>query len=241
MSWLRIVHETTYRYDEPVAFGPHRLVLRPREGHDIRVEEMMLDIAPSYDAEWSRDVFGNSVVTLHFSAEADTLRIVNTLLLRRTGDFPRRTDRPLQPPAYPLSFTETERTLVDAYRVPAFPGDTAGLLEWVRSRIALESFNDAEALAAAVNQNVRAVVAYQRRQEKGVQSPAETLRLGSGSCRDMATLLMECWRALGFPARFASGYLDCHASHEGHASTHAWAEAYLPEVGWWDSIPRSGI
>ena len=44
MSWLRIIHETTYSYKAAVRFGPHRLVLRPREGHDVRVEEMRLEI-----------------------------------------------------------------------------------------------------------------------------------------------------------------------------------------------------
>jgi hypothetical protein len=47
MSRLRIIHETNYCYKEAVRFGPHRLILRPREGHDVRVEEMRLEISPS--------------------------------------------------------------------------------------------------------------------------------------------------------------------------------------------------
>ena len=91
-----------------------------------------------------------------------------------------------------------------------------------------------------MNQKVRRAIGYRRREEKGVQSPGETLAVGSGSCRDLAALVLECWRALGFPARFASGYLHCAASEAGRASSHAWAEVYLPEVGWIGFNPTLG-
>ena len=56
----------------------------------------------------------------------------------------------------------------------------------------------------------------------------------------MATLMLEALRTLGLPARFASGYLDCAASEAGRASTHAWAEAYLPQIGWTGYDPMLG-
>ncbi len=80
MSWLKISHETTYRYAKPVRFGPHRLVLRPREGHDVRVVEMRLTIDPVAEVEWSRDLFGNSVATAHFPDPAEQLRIRSDVL-----------------------------------------------------------------------------------------------------------------------------------------------------------------
>lgn len=240
MSCLRIVHETTYRYTKPVQFGPHRLILRPREGHDLRVEEMALQISPDYDLEWSRDVFGNSVATAYFFAPSEVLSIKSTLLLKQTGGFPRRSDRPVQRPKYPLQFSQIEDTIAAAYRRSTFPEDAAGVAEWVRGEIDPSSYAEAETLAAAVNQKVRQTIGYRRREETGVQSPCETLASGSGSCRDLAALVLECWRALGFPARFASGYLDCAASEAGRASTHAWAEVYLPEVGWIGFDPTLG-
>lgn len=240
MSWLRIVHETTYRYTEAVRFGPHRLVLRPREGHDLRVEEMRLELEPEYDLEWSRDVFGNSVATAFFFAPSETLRIKNTLLLHQARDFPRRTDRPVARPCYPLQFSPIEEKVAGAYRASTFPDDMARVGDWLRGEIDPGTYDEAETLAAAVNRKVRKAIGYRRREEKGVQSPGETLANGSGSCRDLATLVLECWRVLGFPARFASGYLDCAASEAGRASTHAWAEAYLPEVGWVGFDPTLG-
>ena len=74
----------------------------------------------------------------------------------------------------------------------------------------------------------------------GVQTPATTLSLGSGSCRDVATLMMETLRHLGIAARFASGYLDCQATRAARGSTHAWTEVYFPELGWRGFDPTTG-
>ena len=73
-----------------------------------------------------------------------------------------------------------------------------------------------------------------------MQGPALTLDLKSGSCRDLATLMMEAARHLGVAARFASGYLHGSASLAGRASTHAWAEVYLPTLGWRGFDPTIG-
>ena len=94
MSWLRIIHETVYRYGTAVRFGPHRLVLRPREGHDVQVKEMRLEIAPEFELEWSRDVFGNSVATAYFLSPADHLRIRSEVIVQQTAPFPLRSVRP---------------------------------------------------------------------------------------------------------------------------------------------------
>jgi transglutaminase-like putative cysteine protease len=91
-----------------------------------------------------------------------------------------------------------------------------------------------------IARTIRDTIQYQRRDARGVQTPSETLAASSGSCRDMATLMLESLRVIGLPARFASGYLDCPASEAGRASTHAWAEAYLPEIGWTGYDPTLG-
>ena len=77
--------------------------------------------------------------------------------------------------------------------------------------------------------------------------PVETLRLGHGSCRDFAMLMIEAARSLGFAARFASGYLAVplddpkeFTSGSARGSTHAWAQIYLPGTGWTDFDPTIG-
>ena len=240
MNRLRIIHETTYSYKTPVRFGPHRLVLRPREGHDVRVEEMRLEIAPEFELEWSRDLFGNSVATAYLMMRADHLRIRSEVLLQQTKPFPLHSARPSTLVPFPIEFSEQESAMESAYLATTFPDDVARVKKWVHGAIDLGAGGGAEGVVAAVTQAIRHTIAYRRRETKGVQTPTETLAEGSGSCRDMATLLLEALRALGLPARFASGYLDCAASEAGRASTHAWAEAYSPEIGWMGYDPTLG-
>ena len=87
---------------------------------------------------------------------------------------------------------------------------------------------------------VHSAIAYRRRFERGVQTPRDTLRAASGSCRDMATLMMDAARVLGVASRFASGYEHSSATRAGRASTHAWTECYLPGLGWRGFDPTSG-
>jgi transglutaminase-like putative cysteine protease len=240
MSWLRIIHETTYRYKRLVRFGPHRLILRPREGHDVRVEEMRLEISPEFELEWSRDVFGNSVATAYLLSAADTLRIRSEVVLRQNSPFPLHSARPGNPVQFPVEFSGFETKVAAAYQATTYPDDVPEVSEWVHATCPLVNVRTAEEVVSAIGQTIRQAIKYRRRETKGVQSPAETLSTGSGSCRDLATLMLEALRVLGFPARFASGYLDCAASEAGRASTHAWAEAYLPEIGWTGFDPTIG-
>lgn len=92
----------------------------------------------------------------------------------------------------------------------------------------------------ALCQIIHGAFRYMKRTEKGVQAPAGTLDLGTGSCRDLATLMMEAARVSGVASRFVSGYLHGSASMAGHASTHAWTEVYLPTLGWRGFDPTIG-
>jgi len=240
MSRLRIIHETIYSYKEAVRFGPHRLVLRPREGHDARVEEMRLEISPEFELEWSRDLFGNSVATVHILSPADQLRIRSEVVLQQTAPFPLRGSRPAMMVGYPVEFTDMELAVASAYLATTHPDDVLAVKDWIGKTINVGAFRGAESVVAAVASAIPRAIKYRRREAKGVQTPTQTLAEGLGSCRDMAALMLESLRALGLPARFASGYLDCTASQVGHASTHAWAEAYLPEIGWTGYDPMLG-
>jgi transglutaminase-like putative cysteine protease len=236
---LHIQHVTSYTYQRAVTLHRHRLVLRPREGHDLRVERMQLELAPAHHLEWVRDVFGNSIALVDWLEPADALRIVSDVVLERLSPFPARDlHEPWRVP-FPPRYDPLEATIVAVYSEPVYATDVATVLEWLRAVPDGDPL-DAEGAMLALCRCVFTTVRYLRRMEKGVQTPAQTLALGSGSCRDMATLLMEAARLSGVAARFASGYLHGRASLAGEASTHALAEVYLPTLGWRGFDPTIG-
>ena len=100
-------------------------------------------------------------------------------------------------------------------------------------------------LLLAMTRGIKEECRYLRRIEKGVQSPGETLRQRSGSCRDFAVLMMEAARSLGLAARFVSGYIFVpdggRGAVVGGGATHAWMQAYLPGAGWVDFDPTNDI
>lgn len=229
-----------YTYARPVPLGRHRLVLRPREGHDLRIESMDLAIAPRHRLTWARDVFGNSIAIVDFLEEASTLSIASHVIVDRTPPFPvEEPHEPCQVP-FPVKYDLLETTMTAAYEALAYPDDLEAVHDWLTRVLPDPDPFDAEGTVHALGHAIRREIEYQRRSEKGVQTPAQTLRRQRGSCRDMATLMMDAARVLGMAARFASGYLDCPASIAGRASTHAWAEIYLPILGWRGFDPTLG-
>jgi transglutaminase-like putative cysteine protease len=237
---LRIVHRTHYWYAQPVSFEIHRLVIRPREGHDLRVEHLDLSITPRAHVAWTRDIFGNSIARVHFLERGMELRFDMNVVVRRFFDpgsppHPAHSENP-----YPLVYDPLEQGIVSGYLTPVFHEDGPSLRAWITTLPGPGRFPNTEAFVLGLAGIIHERFRYERRETKGVQSPATTLSIGSGSCRDFATLMMETLRHLGIAARFASGYLDCPSAREARGSTHAWTEVYFPELGWRGFDPTSG-
>jgi transglutaminase-like putative cysteine protease len=243
MKLLTVRHATTYRYDAPVIFGQHRLMLRPRDSHDLRLVGAELRLSPPGKVLWLHDVFSNSVALVDFEEPADSLTIVSTLSIERYPN--RRLDFPISPEAenYPFMHSANERSDLGRLRERHYPdrGETEG---WARQFI-LEQPTNTFNLLARMNGAMRGSFKYNAREEEGTQAPHETLATRSGTCRDYALLFIEAARSLGFGARFVSGYLydpalDGGAAVQGAGATHAWTEIYLPGAGWVEFDPTNG-
>jgi transglutaminase-like putative cysteine protease len=245
MKLLTVRHATTYRYSAPVMFGQHRLMLRPRDSHDLRIVEASLTLSPPGRIRWMHDVFHNSVALVDFDESAAELSITSLLVMERYALA--KPDFPIAPEAesYPFMHSADDRTDLGRLREPQYP-DPGGIVDdWARQFI-LETPTNTFNLLARMNAAIRGSFAYRAREEEGTQTPLETIERKSGTCRDFALLFIEAARRLGFGARFVSGYLydpalDGGEVVQGAGATHAWADIYLPGAGWVEFDPTNAL
>src|SRR4051812_38159360 len=247
MKILTVHHATTYRYREPVTFGEHRLLIRPRDSHDLRMLRSELIISPPGTVRWLHDVFGNSVAIVDFAEPAAALSVTSNLTLERYA-----LERPAfaitaEAATYPFVYSSNDRTDLGRLLEQHYP-DPSGVVNTWAQEFAPEKGIDTIELLASMNAAIKRDFAYAARDTEGTQSPVETLERRAGTCRDFALLLIEAVRCLGFCARFVTGYLFDPKldgaggdAMQGSAATHAWADIYLPGAGWVEYDPTNGL
>jgi transglutaminase-like putative cysteine protease len=240
MDRYQIVHRTVYTYSGPVQLGSHALRLRPREGHDLRIESSKITIQPEASLRWHREVEDNSVAMASFAVPAELLLIESSLIIQQYDQEPLDFLVEEYAVSYPFAYAPEDRPVLDAYLL-AVPAPQAGTLaQWTSTVWQPGEVIESYALLQRLNLTIHELVSYRQREEPGVQTPAETLASASGSCRDLAFLFMEAAKLLGFAARFVSGYsCTAHAADDA-GSTHAWAEVFLPGAGWKGFDPTRG-
>ena len=242
---LTVHHVTIYRYKQPVALGEHRMMLRPRDSYDQMLIEAKLDITPEpAELRWVHDVFDNCVAIARFAGRTTELRVDSTVRLEHAPTIAPEFQIEDYACTYPFSYGAAEapdllRSIERQYLDAGHATD-----DWARGFLNRQGRTDTRDMLAAMTLAIKQRFTYVQRPETGTQDPVETLRLGSGSCRDFAVLMIEGVRSLGLAARFASGYLYVPSRGSGlvgGGATHAWVEVYLPGAGWLEFDPTNGI
>jgi len=213
----------------------------PRDSHNQRVIEARLEITPEPKSlKLVQDAFGNHVGIARFSGRSRELCFESTVRLEHS---------PLDTADLDLEdAARTFRSSIALTRCRTSPAASTAINPIRGTRLATGLVNSCPSVGrlafralTRLSQGINHGFRYRRREAKGIQPPVETLRLGHGSCRDFAVLLIDAARSLGFAARFASGYLAVPlddpkepARDSARGSTHAWAQIYLPGTGWID-------
>ncbi|WP_036257453.1 DUF2126 domain-containing protein [Methylocapsa aurea] len=244
-----IHHVTHYKYDRPVALGPQTIRLRPAPHCRTKVLGYSLKLTPgNHFVNWQQDPHGNWQARFVFPEKVTELKIEVDLTAELAvfnpfdffiepyaEQFPFAYEASLGAELAPYLAAEPLGARLAAY-IAALPQGPIHIVTFLVD------------LNARLQQSIRYVI----RMEPGVQTPEETLDLGSGSCRDSAWALVQMLRHLGLAARFVSGYLiqlradiepveGPKGTQHDFTDLHAWAEVYLPGAGWIGMDATSGL
>lgn len=242
-------HVTCYDYDQLVELGPQVVRLRPAPHCKSNVLSYSIKVEPeSHFLNWQQDPFSNYLARLVFPKPTKRFKVTIDLIVEMSVYNP--FDFFLEPSAekYPFKYSPELKKELSPYRVK---GTLTPLLKNYLASVDRSICNTSDFLVR-INQQLSQDIRYLIRMEPGVQTPEQTLDLGSGSCRDSSWLLVNLLRHCGLAARFVSGYLiqltpDVKAL-DGPSGTqvdftdlHAWCEVYLPGAGWVGLDPTSGL
>lgn len=225
-------------------------MLRPRESYDQHLLDAALVIDPEpVEVRWLQDVFGNAVAIARFDRQATRLAIDSQVRLRHDPADVSQVDIEAYARVYPFTYSSEEmpdllRSIERQHHDPQRQID-----RWARRFVDPSGRTPTLAMLTDMTRAIRAEFTYVPRAEKGTQSPIETLARRKGTCRDYAMLMIEAVRALGFAARFVSGYVYnprpigglAGTRRVGGGNTHAWVRVYLPGSGWVEFDPTNGI
>ncbi len=234
-----IVHTTTYRFSRSVYLEPHVFRLRPRCDAAQRLQyfEFLIDPKSAGLSEYL-DLEGNCVARAWFTGVGDSLSVtarsgVETL---RENPF----DYIFGEPAadrLPMAYASELDLLLAPYRLRE---DADASVAGFAASVADEADGRPLSVLAALNRRIFQMCQVMPRDEGAPLLPRVTLAERRGACRDLAVLFVDVCRALGFAARFVSGYQLGDPSKETQ-DLHAWAEVYIPGGGWRGYDPTNGL
>ncbi len=246
---VAIHHKTVYKFDRLVSLSPHQIRLRPAPHTRTPVHQYSIKVEPKkHYLNWQQDPFGNYVGRYVFEEKTRELVIEVDIVVDMVTINPFDFFVEDSAKSYPFKYDkQTSKELT-----PYFECVESGplLMEWLKQ--VPKKAERIEDFLVELNMLLHQHLGYVVRLEPGIQTCEETLRLGKGSCRDDAWLLVQILRHLGLAARFVSGYLvqltadvksldGPSGPEEDFTDLHAWTEVYIPGAGWIGLDPTSGL
>jgi transglutaminase-like putative cysteine protease len=228
MMLIRVEHTTEYVYSEPLVASTQYLRVTPLSGRTQVVESWKVTAPGAVLHQWY-DQYGNCCHTLTVAQPVTELAIKVSGLVRTRDTNGVVGVAPAELP-FGLYLRETSYTVCS--------GPIRAYASRFRSKVSRNRIEALHEIMLAIADDV----AYTKGETHVHTTGAEALEQGSGVCQDHAHIFCAVCRSLGIPARYVSGYLSHGAGDEAHASSHAWADAYVEDLGWvsFDPSNRTG-
>jgi len=222
---IRIDHATTYAYDRAARFIIQTLRLTPRSSEAQQVRHWRVETNVDARLRKAEDAFGNIVHALYTEqpTQSLTVRVSGEVVTTETAGVVPAGQETLSPLVFlrDTALTRPDKLIaVFASEFSAYP-----------------PLDRMHRLMAAIQGSVEF--------EVGVTTPthtaAEVLALGRGVCQDHAHVFIACARHMGVPARYVSGHLLRRDGLDDQEAAHAWAEAWIEDLGWVGFDVANGI
>jgi len=221
---IRVRHATTYAYEQPAHGVIQALRVTPVEHEGQQVLTWRVDVDVDGLMRETRDAFGNVLHLFYADGPVTqlTVRVTGEVEVRETHGVVRGAAEPLPPATFlrPTPLTEADAALA-AWAEAITAADTLSRLHRLMRELAGRMRFDAAATGVET-------------------SAAEAFREGHGVCQDYAHVFIAAARRMGVPARYVSGHL-CRPEANEQEAAHAWAEAYVADLGWTGFDPANGI
>lgn len=233
---IRVVNRADYHYESEVSFSPHIFRLFPKVDRFVNVLDAKFTTNKDADVQFRRDLFDNEIAYCFYPEKGMDLKSTVTLKLELQERNPFHFLLDKHALDFPFQYKPYEQHVLSPYLKTQSPNAAASLPFWQPEKLPLVT------ALMGLNEAIHKNIQYERRDEGVARDPAETLALGTGSCRDYSTLLADTLRANGVAARLASGYFCEFGEKEKRAegALHAWVEAFLPGAGWVGMDPTNG-
>lgn len=226
--WIN--QSTRYTYSTNVELSEHIIRMRPRS--DIRQKLLSFNLSlypePSKIYDYI-DPWGNLLKKASFDTPTDLLEINANMVVETDNDISGAMTIEADKLTLPLDY-QNEKNALAPYLVLV---ESEQIMNDFIGEIFTTSHGHLLTCLDLLNKQISNFHYHGIRLEGNAQQPVETLRLQSGVCRDLAWLFIAACRQLGIASRFVSGFQHESATNApSERYLHAWAEVYLPGLGW---------
>jgi transglutaminase-like putative cysteine protease len=246
---LRIVHSTTYRYDDLATTSHHEARLTPRQSEVQRTITHDLELSPSPATRRGMlDYFGNRTTYFGLTEPHRSLEVTATSLVETSPAYlPDFELTPAWESVSRLLRTDLRRDVLQATQM-RFASPLVPLMDSLKD-YALPSFSSSYPVLVGVRHLMHRIhedFTYDAGATNATTTIATVMESRRGVCQDFAHVMLGCLRSLGLAARYSSGYLRTHPAPGqpyliGADASHAWVAVWVPEHGWVDFDPTNDL